>query len=133
MFNKYLIVILAILTLNLSMGAFVFAQTIDEKEKKKVEKIKRDVNQFGIGKDAKVTVTFKDGNKLQGYTSAIDESRFTVVAANGNSFDIQYLDVKEVRGKKPLAKGVQILIGVGVAFVALGIFGAICSQTCKDW
>src|SRR5258708_40167602 len=79
MFKKYLTTVLAVLVLNLAFGVTAFAGTDGEKEAKFAEKVKASVAKLGTGKDARVEVKLKDGTKLKGYVSQINENSFVVM------------------------------------------------------
>lgn len=79
MFKKYVSLMLAILVINLVCGVTAFAETKAEKEAKFIEKVKVNVTKLGTGKDARIEVKLKDGTKLKGYVSQINENGFVVV------------------------------------------------------
>ena len=124
MFKKYLTLILTFLVLNLSLSATVFAETTAEKEAKFAEKVKTQITKLGVGIDAKIQVKLKDGTKLKGYVSEINENSFVVIdEKTGVSTEVSYPKTKQVKGNN-LSTGVTILIAVVIIIAIAGIVGA---------
>lgn len=114
MFKKYLTLILTILVLNLSFSAVAFADTKIEKEAKFVEKVKTNIAKLGTGTQAKVEVKLKNGTKLKGYISQINDDNFVVKDVNtGAETIVPYPQTKQVKGNN-LNTGVKIAIGIGI-------------------
>ncbi len=123
MFKKYLTLILAVLVLNLSFSAAVFAGTKEEKMAKLADKVKTNVTKLGTGKDARIEVKLRDNTKLNGYVSQINENSFTVVDdKTGNTNDIPYSNAKQVKGNN-LSTGVKIAIGIGIILAVILVIG----------
>jgi hypothetical protein len=111
----------------------VFAQTVsaatkEEKEAKQAEKIKQKVAKIGTGEDARITVGLKNQKSLKGYVTEVGGDNFVVTnLKTKETTTVTYRDVAYVHGKG-LSKGAKIamysLIGVGVFFVVLLIYGA---------
>lgn len=121
MFKKYLTLILTILVINLALSTSVFAGTKEDKTAKNAEKVKTEITKLGVGTDAKIQVKLKDGTKLKGYVSQINENSFVVVDdKTGNASEVPYPNAKQVKGNN-LSSGTVILIGV----VALIIIAAV--------
>ena len=100
MFKKYLTFALTFLVLNLSLSSVAFAETKEEKAAKFTEKVKVNVTKLGIGPDARVEVKLKDGKKLKGYISQINDESFTVVEdKTGNITEVPYPNAKQVKGR----------------------------------
>ena len=119
MFKKYLTLILTVLVLNLFLCASVFAETKAEKEAKFAAKVKAQVTELGTGKDARIEVKLKDGTKLKGYVSQINENSFVVVnEKTAAAKEVQYPNVKQVKGNN-LSTGVKIAIVVGIVAVVV--------------
>ncbi len=74
MFKKYLTLALAVLVVNLSLGASVFADGKADKEARFAEKVKASVARLGTGENARIEVKLKDGAKLKGYVSEIGDT-----------------------------------------------------------
>ncbi|HRH40017.1 MAG TPA: hypothetical protein PKY82_00110 [Pyrinomonadaceae bacterium] len=118
MFKKYLTIILTFLILNLSLSAVAFAETKAEKEAKFADKVKVNVTKLGTGTDAKIQVKLKDGTKLKGYVSQINENSFVVTDEKTDvATEIPYPKAKQVKGNN-LNTGVKIAIIAGI-FVAV--------------
>lgn len=125
MFRKYLTIMITILVINVSLGSIAFANTKEENEAKFAEKVKVNITKLGTGTDAKVQVKLKDGSKLKGYISQINENSFLVVDdKTGITTEVPYPQTKQVKGNN-LSTGVKIAIGVGIALAVIIIFSAI--------
>jgi hypothetical protein len=98
------------------------AETKSEKEVKFAQKVKARVTKLGSGPDAKVEVKLKDGRKLKGYVSQINEDGFVVIDKTGVSTEIPYPQTKQVKGHN-LSTGVKIGIGIGIAILVLVLVG----------
>ena len=122
MFKKYLIVVLTFLVLNLSLSSVAFAETKPEKEAKFAEKVKVNVTKLGMGTDAKIQVKLKDGTKLKGYISQINENSFVVTdEKTGVATEIPYPKAKQVKGNN-LSTGAAIAIFAGTLLTIIIIF-----------
>lgn len=116
MFKKYLTLILTFLILNLSLSAVAFAETKAEKEAKFADKVKVNVTKLGTGTEAKIQVKLKDGTKLKGYVSQINENSFVVTdEKTGVATEIPYPNAKQVKGNN-LSTGAKIAIGIAIGF-----------------
>ncbi|MBX7172636.1 MAG: hypothetical protein K1X72_16830 [Pyrinomonadaceae bacterium] len=114
MFKKYLTLILTVLIINLSFSSAAFAETKEEKEAKFAQKVKTEIAKLGTGTEAKIQVKLKDGTKLKGYVSQINEDSFVVTdEKTGTSTEVPYPQAKQVKGNN-LSTGVKIAIGVGI-------------------
>jgi hypothetical protein len=125
MFKKYLTLIIAVLVLNLSLSASVFAGTKEEKMAKLADKVKTNIAQLGTGKDARIEVKLRDNTKLKGYISQINENGFVVVDfKTGNASEVPYSNAKQVKGNN-LSTGVKIAIGIGVVIAIIAIIALV--------
>ena len=127
MFKKYLTMALVVLVINLSFGGSAYAVTSKEtketKAAKLAEKVKVGITKLGTGKDARVKVKLKDGTKLKGYLSQINETSFVVTnEVTGVATEVPYPNAKQVTGNN-LAKGYKIAIGVAIIFVVFTLLG----------
>lgn len=119
MLQKTLSMLLAILLINLVVMPSVFANdTKTEKEAKFAEKVKTEIAKLGVGTDSKVQVKLKDGTKLKGYISEINDEGFILTDANGKSTPVPYSKAKQVKGNN-LNKGIIIAIGFAAFIVIL--------------
>lgn len=122
MFKKYLILGLTVLVINLSLGGSVFAETRAERDAKFAEKVKTNITKLGTGKDAQIEVKLKDGTKLKGYVSEINENSFVVVNdKTGKTSEVPYPNAKQVKGNN-LSEGVKIALAVGLLASLIAIF-----------
>jgi len=86
--------------------------------------VSENISKLGTGKDARIEVKLKDGTKLKGYVSQINENNFVVTDENmGTSTEVPYPNAKQVKGNN-LSGGVIIAIGVAVILVVFFIIGA---------
>ena len=126
MCKKYLTLILTILVINLSLSSVAFAVTKEEKEAKFAEKVKTNVAKLGTGKDARIEVKLKDGAKLKGYVSQINENSYVIINdKTGASTEIPYSNTKQVKGNN-LSTGAKIATGIAIgagAFLLLVFIG----------
>lgn len=77
------------------------------------DRIKDGVHQLGTGPDARISVHRQDGKKVKGYVAAADEVGFLVVTKSGETTQIPYGDVTQVKGHN-IATGWKIAIGAGI-------------------
>ena len=125
MFKKYLIVVLTFLVLNLSLSSVAFAQTQSEKDTKFAAKVKTNITKLGTGTDAKIQVKLKDGNRLKGYVSQINENSFVVTDEKTNvATEIPYPNAKQVKGNN-LNTGVAIAIAAGILVGIIIVFAIV--------
>ncbi len=124
MFKKYLTLTLAVLVLNLAFGATAFGSTSnEEKAARDAEKVKANIVKLGTGKDARIEVKLKDGGKLKGYVSQINENSFVVMDEKmAVATEVAYPSANQVKGNN-LSTGVKIAIGVGIAIAVILIIG----------
>lgn len=122
MLKKFLSLVSIGLILNLAFYT-TKANTVESgKEAKFAEKVKLNIAKLGIGKDSKVQVKLKDGTKLKGFVSEINDEYFAVTnEKDGQSTTIPYSQVKQVKGRNNLSDvtitiaitaGILILIGI---------------------
>ncbi len=122
MFKRSFTMMLSILVLNLAFGATAFGETTkEEKAAKQAEKVKANIAKLGTGTDARVEVKLKDGTKLKGYVSQINESSFVVMNdKTATPVEGSYPATKQVRGNN-LSTAAKIAIGVGIAAAIIAI------------
>ncbi len=108
------------LLLNFAGGwpASVYAQ--DDKEARRVEKVKANVRKLGAGAEARVEVKLQDNRKVKGYIAETREDSFVVVdEKTGADNLIDYAQVKQLKGHNRLtAAKVAVNVVKGVAIVA---------------
>ena len=127
MLKKLMSMSLIVLVMNLAVAS-VFAETNEEKEAKFTEKVRAQVTKLGIGKDARIDVKLKDGTKVKGYVSQINETGFVVMnEKTATPMEVAYPQTKQVKGNN-LSTGVKIAIGVAVVFLALVILGLVFQE-----
>lgn len=95
--------------------------SLNDKETKFALKIKSGINKLGAGKEVRVKLKMKDGTRLKGYISEINEDSFIVVDSSGKADSVSYSGVKRVTGKNNL-NGTKIALGVLIAVAIFAIF-----------
>ncbi len=105
--------------------AFGFAQSNERQASD--AKVKAEVNKHA-NKKSRVTVKLKDGSKLKGNISQVDENSFTITdSKTGRSQMLNFGDVVEVKKHGGLSLVAKIGIGIGVAVGVLAIlYGVAC-------
>ena len=122
MFRKILSLALVGAIFNLSVFALAPTDSKAEKEAKFAAKVKAGIVKLGTGKDAKVQVKLKDGTKLKGYVSQINENSFVVVDEKTSAAtEIPYPNARQVKGNN-LSTGAKIAIGLGILAAVLAIW-----------
>ncbi|MEO5857857.1 MAG: hypothetical protein ABIR33_02800 [Pyrinomonadaceae bacterium] len=121
MFKKTLVLGLCVAILNLCFSTSAVAGTKEEKDVKFAAKVRSNIQKLGQGKEARVQVKLKDGTKLKGYVSQINEDSFLVMNdATGTATDVPYSQTKQVKGNN-LSNGAWIAIGVGILAAVIAI------------
>jgi hypothetical protein len=132
--RKLLALIIAVLLLNLLCVVPVGAATRREDEARSAEKVKDEIARLGTGQQARIELKLRDGTKLKGYVSELDETHFVVVDAKSSvATTVAYPQVHKVKGNN-LSRGVKIAIAVSAAMGALLLIGAWCNaKGCRGW
>lgn len=128
MLNKTISFALVFLLINCTCIHLAAAVKIGDKDKSKseaklqkhAEKIKKGVVKLGESTESKVKVKLMDKTKVSGYVSKIDEDQFTVTDNSGEGHEIEYANVRQIKGNN-LHKGVWIGIGAGIALIIIWI------------
>ena len=125
MIKKLLSLMLAGLLINVASMA-VYARSQDDKQARRIEKIKEGVRKLGVGSEARVEVTLHDGRKFNGIISEATDDHFLVLEQKTRTIiTIPYSDVAKLKGQNGLtaakvginvAKGAAIVAGVAAAF-----------------
>jgi hypothetical protein len=122
MFKKFVSVILVGLLINLMAVSFAYADSKTEKEARFAEKVKTGVAKIGTGKAAKIQVKLKDGTKLKGFVSEINENSFVVAdEKTGMTTEIPYPNARQIKGNN-LSTGAKVAIGLGILAAVLAIW-----------
>lgn len=97
----------------------VYAKSLSESEARLAEKVKSGITRLGTGPEARVKLKLRDGRRLEGYVSQINEDSFVVMDSRTNTATtVLYPQVKQVKGNN-LSSGVKFAIGVAVVVVLL--------------
>ena len=122
MLNKSITALLAVLVMNLGIFAFSKTMTNENKDAKNIQKTKAVVTKLGTGIDAKIEVKLKDGTRVNGYVSEVNNDQFVVTDPNtGTKTPIPYPQVQKATGKHhrlvllALIGGLVVAIAIGVA------------------
>ena len=128
MYKKILSVILSCLLINVA-ASVAYAGSQDDKQARRIEKVKENVLKLGVGSESRVEVTLHDGRNFKGTIREITEDNFLVLEEKTNrAITIAYADVAKLKGKNGLtaakvginvAKGAAIVAGVAAAFTLL--------------
>ena len=111
--------LVVISSIMIATGGSRLALAADAKAKEAAftEKVKAAIEKLGTGPSAQVEIKLRDKSKLKGYIKEANEERFVLVsAATGDSTEVAYPQVKQVKGNN-LSTGAKVAIGVGVAIV----------------
>jgi hypothetical protein len=112
---------LAVLLVNMSAVAPARAQTKEQKEARRAEKVRKAVNKLGAGEKARIRVRLKDETRVKGYVSEIGADDFQITDAKaGSTTRVAYTQVKQVEGKN-LSTGQKVAIGLGIAAAVLAV------------
>lgn len=77
-------------------------------------RVKTSIERLGVGPDSRVSIRLRDGRKLQGYVSAVDDQSFVVTEKSGAATNVAYPDVTQVKGQN-LRTRWKVVIGAAVA------------------
>jgi hypothetical protein len=135
-------VVLAGLVLNFVCSAPVLAHGGQDKEAKRIAKVKKEIAELGTGPKAKVEVKLRDKTKRTGYVSAIGDEQFAVTDEKTNTAtNVSYAQVEKVTPKPKLLNAVNDLrntgtfktIGfvVGLSSLAVLVF-CLASRRCEE-
>ena len=128
MLKKFLSIMLSCLLMNVVASA-VYANSQDDKEARRIQKIEKGVRKLGIGEAARVEVKLQDGREFKGYIREATEDSFVLVEEKTCiEVTVTYAQVAKLKGKNGLtaakvginvAKGAAIVAGVAAAFTLL--------------
>jgi small nuclear ribonucleoprotein (snRNP)-like protein len=120
MFKKAFVLGLYVAFLNLCFSMAAFAQASQNDDAKHAAKVKANIQKRGTGKDARVQVELKDGTKLKGHVSQVNDDRFVVTNdATGSSTEVLYSETRQV--KRRHRNTVWTVIGVGTLGAMIAI------------
>lgn len=93
---------------------------------KQAAKAKAEVQKRGVGEQSRVEVSLRNGTKVKGYISKIEDNSFEVTdRKSGKVTTIGYSEVAKVKGPG-LSEGAKTALWIGVAAGAvLGILAAV--------
>lgn len=109
------------------------ARQAQDKEARRIEKVRENVQKLGTGAEARAEVRLNDNRKIKGYIKEAGEKSFVLVEEKTGTFTIiDYSEVKQLKGKNRLtAAKVGITIAKGALIVAAvaGIFTLLLALT----
>jgi len=125
-----LAVALAMSSTSSALKAQVSAEsgTAQTPEQKKAAKIKAEVAKWGVGEKARVRVKCRDGHKLKGFITRIEENSFELqtdadnldpLPAKDRLISIAYVDVVKIRGSQTHHAKIGVDVGETILFVAI--------------
>jgi len=97
-------------------------------EQKRTDKIKADVMRRGVGEKSRVRVKLRDGMKLKGFITRIEEDSFEVETdpdgpdsppAKDRRITVRYADVAKIRGPQSGIARIGTDVGLTIAVVAV--------------
>lgn len=105
------------------------ATSKEEKEARRVEKIKANIHKLGVGKESRIVVKLRDKRTIGGYISAIDDETFVITEAKtGEATTIPYPAVTAAKGGNKALWITLGAVGVGVLIVWLAIIRPYCNN-----
>lgn len=122
--KRFLSVSLIVLLLNLVGIIPAYANSQDDAQvraqARDARKVKIGILKLGLGANARVQLTLRDGRKVKGYIREAGQDSFVVVdAKTGASTTITYTQVKQIKGNN-LATGAKVALKLG-AILAIGL------------
>ena len=113
MFKKILTMAVAGLLVQGLFAQPLSAASKEEKQAKRVERVRAGIARLGVGPDARVAIKLRDV-KLAGYVSEARDDSFVVTDLKTRAATtVAYGDVTQVKGHN-LGTGVKIAIGIGI-------------------
>ena len=114
MFKRILTVVVAGLLIQALCVQPASAASKEEKQAKRVEKVRAGIIKLGVGTDARVAIKLRDDVKLAGYISETKDDSFIVTDMKSRAATtVAYGDVAQVKGHN-LGTGAKIAIGIGI-------------------
>lgn len=96
-------------------GVTAFANSKGDSEAQRIEKVKNDIRNLGVGPEALVKLKLRDKTKLEGYISAFAEDSFEVTdLRTGVATTVAYPQVGQAK-RNNLSDGARTAIMVGIA------------------
>jgi hypothetical protein len=121
MLRRVTAIALAALLLQTFAAGVARAETREEQEARRAEKVKRAVGKIGTGPSTYILVRMKDKSSLEGFVNEIGPDTFVVMGRKANvSTTVRYTDVERIRGG-PLSKKGKVAVGFAVAGMTLGV------------
>jgi hypothetical protein len=120
MLRRVTAIALAALLLQTFAAGGARAETREEKEARRAERVKRAVGKIGTRSSTRIIVRMKDKTSLEGFVDEIGPDTFVVVGRKDDVLTtVRYTDVERIRGGPLSTKG-KIGLGFAVAGMTLG-------------
>lgn len=114
MFKRTLTMILAGLLIQAVCVQPASAESKEEKQAQRAEKIRAGIVKLGVGPQARVAIKLRSDAKLAGYVSEVKDDSFVVTdAKTKGTTSVAYGDVAQVKGHN-LSTGAKIGIGMAI-------------------
>ena len=127
-YKKALSILLVIALCGTGLPA-AFAVSKEEKEARRVEKIKASINKLGIGKDSRIVVQLRDKRTVAGHISAINDDSFVITEAKtGEPTTIPYPAVTAAKGNHKALWITLGAVGVGILILWLAFIRPYCNN-----
>jgi hypothetical protein len=121
MLRRLTAITMAALLLQMFAAGVVRAETHEEKEARRAERVKRAVWKIGAGSSTQIIVRMKDKTTLEGFINQIGPDTFVVMGRKANvSTTVRYADVERIRGGN-MTTGAKVATGFAVAGMTLGV------------
>jgi hypothetical protein len=126
MLKKYLSIALTLLLVNVVAINSASGQTTNDKQARKIAKVKESVAKLGTGEAARVEVKLEDGRKFKGYIRETSDDHFVVVEPkSGATATVLYSQVAKIKGSNGLTAA-EVSLNVAKA---VGIVAAVAGVT----
>jgi hypothetical protein len=136
-----MVVILGLLMNLIPFSRVVAQQTVQDKNLKHAEKIKKTVSDAGATLDREVTVKLKDNTDVRGFIREIADDHFVVKSNSGALYTISYSQVEKFKANKRDVGGrgfmtgpssaKKVIAGLGIGLGVLVIACAL-SHRCEN-
>ena len=125
MYKKLLTLLLVSFLVQMICIPPVSAVMQTDKETQRIAKMKERIGLVHL-EQKRVVITLRDGTKLKGRISEVNESSFIITdEKTGATSEVKYDDAVQVKTKGNFSTGTKVLIGVGIAVAAVVLLVAI--------
>lgn len=126
---RYALSLLLIVVLGTNLAPALATTSKAEKEVRRVEKIKANIQKLGVGTESRIVVKLRDKRTIAGHISAINDDTFVITEAKtGAATTIPYPAVTAAKGSNKALWITLGAVGVGVLIVWLTIIRPYCNN-----